>query len=65
MLVCFHRDLSFWLLPVGWKKDYRLEMEKIVLILIYLTWFLSSLLPSCNVYAVIMNLAYFNPHICN
>ena len=43
-------------------------MEKIALILIYLTWFLCSLLCSisfvyfCNVHVPIMNLAYFNPH---
>ena len=39
------------------------------LILIYLTWFSSSLLRSiscvyffCNVHDTIINLAYFNPH---
>ena len=44
-------------------------MEKIALILIYLTWFSSSSLrynscvySFCNVHAIIMNLAYFNPH---
>ena len=44
-------------------------MEKIALILIYLTWFSSSSLRStwcvyffCNVHAAIINLAYFNPN---
>ena len=43
-------------------------MEKIALILIYLTWFSSSSLSSIsfvsffsNVHTAIINLAYFNP----
>ena len=44
-------------------------MEKIALILIYWTWFSSSLVLFssyvyffCNVHVTIVNLAYFNPH---
>ena len=69
MLVSHHLGLFFeYTQPTG-KKKYHLEMGKIALILIYLTWFWSSLLHStscvyffCNVDATIMNLVYLNPH---
>ena len=48
---------------------FHLEMEKIALILVYLTWFSNSSLCLiscvyffCNVRATIMNLTYFNSH---
>ena len=50
-------------------KKNHLEMTKIALIFIYLTYFWSFLLRSAscvyiffNVHATIINLAYFNPH---
>ena len=56
--------------PVG--IFYHFETEKIALIFMYLNWFSSSSLrsTSCvywfyNVHAIIMNLAYFNPHSSN
>ena len=65
MLVCRHSGVSFRVHPAGRK----LEMEKIALILIYVTWFSSFLLRStscvyffCTVHAAIMNLTYFNSH---
>ena len=66
MLVCRHPSLFFQVQPAGREKNffYHFEMEKIALISIYLTWFLSSSLRFisrvyffCDVHASIMNLA--------
>ena len=58
--VCFFKYSQ----PVGKKKNYHFEMEKIALISVYLTWFLSSSLRFISrvyffydVHASIMNLA--------
>ena len=75
-------DLKIYWFAVTWVYFFRVhpagrkiffnhfKMEKIALILIYLTSFLSSSLRStlcvyflCNVDATIMNLAYLHPHI--
>ena len=65
MLVCRHPSLFFQVQPAGReKKNYHFEMEKIALISVYLTWFLSSSLRFISrvyffydVHASIMNLA--------
>ena len=64
-LVCFFEYTQLF----GKKIFNRFEMEKIVLILIYLSWFSSSLLHLilcvyffCNVHTTIMNLAYLILH---
>ena len=71
MLVCCYLGLLFWVHPVGQKYVFffHLKMEKIALILVYLTWFSNSSLGLiscvyffCNVRATIMNLTYFNSH---
>ena len=72
MLVCCYLGLLFWVHPVGQKYVFfffPLKMEKIALILVYLTWFSNSSLSLiscvyffCNVRATIMNLTYFNSH---
>ena len=74
MLVCRHQGLFFFLSTPDRSGKfffffYHFELEKIALILIYLTWFLSSSphFTSCvcffyNMHVTIMNLAYFNPH---
>ena len=71
MLVCCYLGLLFWVHPVGQKYVFffHLKMEKIALILVYLTWFSNSSLSLiscvyffCNVRATIMNLTYFNSH---
>ena len=65
-----------WVCCFGYTRSVRnmffffhLKMEKIALILVYLTWFSNSSLSLiscvyffCNVRATIMNLSYFNSH---
>ena len=63
-------SLKYFVTDCSWvKKKYHFEMEKIALILIYLTWFSSSFLHSTScvyfpyiVHATIINLAHLNSY---